>query len=312
MNSLQRELQYNQIHAKKYIVYKFCNGDHGIGSEFHMMIPSLSMAFHTGRAFTVQGNWIFAGNNPFSYWFKPTQNQPNMKTAQKYRDNIDSIDVITIDPMTSYTTINEKYGQPPDKYQHKGIIWWKGQLLGFLMQPNQRLLKAIHNAIDIPQPFIGLQIRHSNNWTSKTRKNIPLETYMKHINKISSETGINTIFISTEDQNVINDCKKFPQYKFYFTRNQRTNQNQAKAIIAGRLDGAEEGRIGLINLFLMRKAKHFVGGFQSNWGRLILEHMHAIDNIPKHCYSLERIPIERYKPGSIKQMEFSEFNRYSV
>lgn len=321
-HSLWKELERNQKQATKYIVYQFCNGDHGIGSEFHMMVPSLSMAVHTNRAFVVQGPWIFAGNQSFSYWFKPlvvSSTTPFTHTTKSIDPHsLASAKVIEIDPMTSYTTVNELYGHPPEKYADQyTIMQWKGQLLNFLMQPNQRLLKAIQEQQSPPKPFIGLQIRHSCNWTSKTRQNIPLSEYMIYVDRISKRTGIRTVFVSTEDQTVIDQClnNNYPNYRFYFTKNHlRTNQNQAKAIIAGKLNGVEEGRIGLVNLFLMRDASYLVGGFQSNWGRLVLEHMSANNEEERenYGYSLERIPIERYKPDSNKYREFSEFNQFYV
>jgi hypothetical protein len=316
-SSLQEELARNQRESRHYIVYEWCNGDHGIGSEFHMMVPSLSMAYHLGRAFIVRGRWIFAGNHQnddgFTYWFRPLV-EPTSGGHIKTSTVNNNDNNIIVDAMTSYTTVNERYGGPPDKYADRGITWWKGQLLRFLMQPNQRLQQAIDKAIKVPQPFIGLQVRHSSNWTSRTRRNIPLADYMKYVEQIRRKTGINTVFVSTEDQKVIDQCTKdYPDYRFYWTRgHHRSNQNQAKAIIAGKLDGVEEGRIGLVNLFLMREASHFVGGFQSNWGRLILEHIKSSSNVDDvfHCYSLERIPIERYRSGSMKAQEFQEYNRY--
>ena len=69
---------------------------------------------------------------------------------------------------------------------------------------------------------------------------------------------------------------------------ERTNENQARAIAKGRLDGEKDGLNALINLFIMRDARWFVGGFRSNWGRLVLEHMLGIGNPPAITIALDQ------------------------
>ena len=323
-NNIFDELDRLQCQQQSYLVYELCNGDHGIKSELHMMVPAFSMAYHTNRTFIIKGTWIFG---EFNTWFKPiTKHRLSNNRLYPYSAGMDieseaskqKFQFVSVDPMTSYTKVNDLYGHPPEQYKHKGIVWWKSQLINYIMRPSDYLLKLITNEklrLSLPEQFIGLQIRHSRNWTSRTRRNATVDEYMKLLEPIVNKTGIKTIFISTEDQAVIDELKtkKYKHLTVRYTQNQRLNLNQAKAILAGQLNGYEEGKIALLNLFIMREASHLVGGVLSNWGRLVIEHMTAIGNGPYNndqfiCKSVDQIPIHRYSGN--KEIEFKWFNQF--
>ena len=172
--------------VKKFIIYNFVNGDHGVGSEYHMMIASFSMAYHTNRIFLLTGKWQFSGNMDYTYWFKKITNydEKNISDIDSFseqcynglEDSLNTSKFIKIGPGLSYTFIHDKYGHPPEKYKDKSIIWWKGKLLNYLMRPNNNLLKIIDNEksrMGLKSNFIALQVRHSSSWIYN-RKNIPL------------------------------------------------------------------------------------------------------------------------------------------
>lgn len=95
------------------------------------------------------------------------------------------------------------------------------------------------------------------------------------------------IFVSTEDLEVIKSFTLYSNFTFYYTNIERTNKNQAREILAGKLDGEKDGVNALINLFIMRQSSWFVGGFRSNWGRLVYEHMMGTDNMPAKSIILD-------------------------
>jgi hypothetical protein len=268
--------------TKTSFLYSIKPGDHGIGSQMHMMVSCFSHALHKNHSFAVRGNWIFAGGKPFNHWFRPVlpknvEKKSRFKTCPKYNTKI----------------------KPLKSYAGQGIIWWKGVLENYLMRPNKKLQEKIvevrssglvhvnggeKTAVSLPAAFIGVQIRHSKTWIYN-RINLPLSAFMKAVAHLNATTK--SIFLSTENPIVIKNLSAYPGYTFYFTNVPRTNENQARAIKKGRLDGEKDGLNALINLFIMRDAKYFVGGFRSNWGRLVFEHMAAIGNVPRKTIVLD-------------------------
>ena len=166
------------------------------------------------------------------------------------------------------------------------------------MRPNARLASIVADtrakrlirtntsgSVHLPRHFLGLQIRHSTTWIHG-RVNVPLSQFMEKVAEMRIPDQV--IFVSTEDPDVINQLSSFSNATFYFTDIERTNENQARAIAKGRLDGEKDGLNALINLFIMRDARWFVGGFRSNWGRLVLEHMLGIGNPPAITIALDQ------------------------
>jgi hypothetical protein len=265
----------------------------------------------------LRGDWQFA-NGDYRYWFKKITNVDDKllegKKVYKYSDNDKNKKFVFLDPIYSYTTINEKFGMPTEKYSSYDISWWKGQLLYFLMRPNKRLEGMITNEkmrLGLPEKFIGLQIRHSTTW-KYNRRNTPLKEFMQCAVYAKDYTGIKNVFVSTENAKVIRNLKKYKGFKFFYTKNERSNLNQARAIMKGELDGVEEGRIAMLNLFLMREASVFICGFRSNWGRLVMEHMLATDNKPDVIISLDTPLVHKYPNDSLKLKEFSWYDNFYI
>ena len=67
----------NQENSHTAYRYKIKPGDHGIGSQIHLMMGCFSKALHEKKAFEIQGNWIFAGDRPFTDLFQPLQHNAN-------------------------------------------------------------------------------------------------------------------------------------------------------------------------------------------------------------------------------------------
>lgn len=269
-------IRFNQENANTAYTYEIKPGDHGIGSQVHLMASCFSDALHANFAFEITGKWIFAGNRDFSYFFVPiTHNAKRKVKCKRYQTKIQVL---------------------PEFSQH-AKPWYIGVLASFLMTPNARLRQLIsdtrqrkllrtnaQSSIQLPRHFIGLQIRHSSSWVFG-RTNIPLQSFMQKI--IDGNLPNVPIFVSTEDLEVIKSFTLYSNFTFYYTNIERTNKNQAREILAGKLDGEKDGVNALINLFIMRQSSWFVGGFRSNWGRLVYEHMMGTDNMPAKSIILD-------------------------
>jgi len=263
-------IERNQDRASSALRYTIKPGDHGIGSQMHLMVSCLSHALHTNNAFEIVGDWIFAGGKPFSHWFEPIKhNATHISKCPPYSGSIE--------PLPSFRDMGER-------------LWYTGVLLTWAMRPNERLKGAIsatrlrqllrtpsNSNARLPTNYVGMQIRHSTTWIYG-RENVPLSKFMAKLELF--QIPRQTIFISTEDQAVIDQLHLYPKTTFYYTNVSRTNENQARAVLKGNMDGESDGLNALINLFIMRDAQYFVGGFRSNWGRLVYEHTVGIGNKP--------------------------------
>jgi hypothetical protein len=84
--------------------------------------------------------------------------------------------------------------------------------------------------------------------------------------------GVKSIYIATDDDQVIQDTKNYPQYKWYFMKNQ--DRSDLKKIYwdsnlrSGNLDNYVEGQNVITDLSLLSEGDMFVGKFTSNIDRI--------------------------------------------
>ena len=277
----------------RFLVYRICNGDHGVGSEMHMMVQAFSLALHTKRVFIIEGDWQFSGSDYF-YWFEPiTGIQPDFLDGKDFVSlspgALNEARFIRIEGGFDANQLKQDYSSPIEEFKQFSAVLWLSHLLCFLMRPNEylrNLLESEKRRLGLPEKYIGAQIRHSTTWVYN-RRNIPLYEFMDCVKFFAKKTKIQDVFVSTENQRVIDRLKNYSNFSFFYTDNHRSNLNQARAIMAGQLCGEEEGRIAMLNLFLMKDASALVAGFRSNWGRLVLEHMLVKESPPRNIVGLD-------------------------
>eukprot|EP00943_MAST-04B_sp_MAST-4B-sp1_P008726 g8726.t1 len=165
----------------------------------------------------------------------------------------------------------------PKKYKDEGILWWRSQLQYFALQPNDKLYLAIMFTklnIGIVNDFIALHVRHGDKSTETAV--FHLDKYMDSINRMSNLYKTNTVFISTEDQGVIDSLDQHPEYEFKFTKGHKRQNIAIEDAFKLKLTTPEkEAFIAFKNLFISMTGTSFVGTFSSNWSRLVYEMMFA-------------------------------------
>jgi hypothetical protein len=197
----------------------------------------------------------------------------------------------------------------PKKYQHRGLLWYKSQMIHWLIQPSIRVSNAVRklqnkmglNQLPSNAKIVVMHVRRgdkANDPIIQRQKNggdsfyIPLSKYINSARKIHSlhfDTNEPLrILIMTESQSVIDETKTFPDIIWYYTTDhKRQIQGNVKItdeIENGNSNGDIEMMIGLRNLFLsVVEGNAFVGSFSSNWSRLVFEMMYAYHGvIPPH------------------------------
>ncbi len=129
-------------------------------------------------------------------------------------------------------------------------------------------------ALYIVNDFIALHVRHGDKSTETAV--FHLDKYMDSIKRMSNLHKTNAVFISTEDQGVIDSLDQYPEYEFKFTKGHKRQNIAIEDAFKLKLTTPEkEAFIAFKNLFISMTGTSFVGTFSSNWSRLVYEMMFA-------------------------------------
>ena len=115
---------------------------------------------------------------------------------------------------------------------------------------------------------------------------------MSPLENIAAKANTRRVFVSTEDQGVIDSLKDYPEFEFFFTTgHNRSNEAIWLLMETKRTTALKEALIAFRNLFIASMGTSFVGTFSSNWSRLVYELMlasHGGDESLLNAYSLDR------------------------
>ncbi|GJJ74825.1 glycoprotein 6-alpha-L-fucosyltransferase [Entomortierella parvispora] len=181
------------------------------------------------------------------------------------------------DIMTNKTIIK-------DRYHSKGLFWWRSMLTYYVTRPNAQMRQLIRESPKFPTPCIAIHVRHSDK--RKEAELLDLPAYMEKAKKYKAKTGISDIYLMTDDENVIQSTKDFPDFKFHYRDVPRTNQGWVADMEAGITKEQQE-----INFILdVQSAAHcqkFIVTYSSNVGRLIAELAYALQDQEPDVDSLD-------------------------
>eukprot|EP00238_Polyblepharides_amylifera_P015579 CAMPEP_0196601422 /NCGR_PEP_ID=MMETSP1081-20130531/95900_1 /TAXON_ID=36882 /ORGANISM="Pyramimonas amylifera, Strain CCMP720" /LENGTH=534 /DNA_ID=CAMNT_0041927297 /DNA_START=129 /DNA_END=1730 /DNA_ORIENTATION=+ len=154
----------------------------------------------------------------------------------------------------------------------KSGCWVMGHMQFMLMQANAELDRASQAAradLGFEHPIVAMHVRHGDRAEMGQKGALMgLEKYMKEAKQIAPH--VKRILIMTEDQEVIDDTAKFPDYTFVYTKVPRLNTRIGLAIKNGEIDPKVESYNALINLYMAVDSDYFIGGLGSSWARMIL------------------------------------------
>ncbi|KAF9114413.1 hypothetical protein BGX27_010884 [Mortierella sp. AM989] len=193
--------------------------------------------------------------------------------------NYKSMDV-DVEPLMRKRTIISS------KYKRKGHLWWRSMLTYYGIRPNFSLRELIRQAPStaFSTPCISIHVRHSDKVNEATL--IDLSKYMEHAYRYRAKTGVSTIYILTDDDQVINSTKDYSEFQFHYMDMARSNKGWQADTNDG-IPRDEQEKLFLIDVFSAARCEHNIVTYSSNVGRLIGEMSYAIRNKKPDVVSLD-------------------------
>nr|XP_009385698.1 PREDICTED: uncharacterized protein LOC103972991 [Musa acuminata subsp. malaccensis] len=131
----------------------------------------------------------------------------------------------------------------------------------------ERLVWSIHNPW-IPRPLLSMHVRMGDK--ACEMKVVGFEHYMQLADRIRKHfPDLNSIWLSTEMQEVIDKTRRYPSWTFYYTNVTRQEGSMTMATYEASLGRETSTNYPLVNFVMATEADFFVGALGSTWCYLI-------------------------------------------
>eukprot|EP00455_Lapot_gusevi_P013804 TRINITY_DN16809_c0_g1_i5.p1 TRINITY_DN16809_c0_g1~~TRINITY_DN16809_c0_g1_i5.p1 ORF type:complete len:386 (-),score=52.82 TRINITY_DN16809_c0_g1_i5:22-1179(-) len=260
---------------------------HGIGSDIHGLSYGLAVAIMMGRILLIDDvntPWMYAQNvapPSLHYYFVPISNctLQHAQPIQYYANHTSAATFRSIYSVRHRESGGMKAQYPlssiPPRWRHLGLSWWRAQSTRYLLRkiqpPLAEALCRVKQEIapyGFPRPLISVHVRHGDKWIEMDL--LPFSQYMAAAEAIRKQNPlVRTIFLSTENQHVIEQARTYKNWTFLYTHNLRLNVSPMES--ASVLGWETEAMISFVNLYLALEGDYFIGTRKSNWCRLIDE-----------------------------------------
>eukprot|EP00993_Chasmostoma_nieuportense_P001370 NODE_2258_length_1233_cov_20.420434_g2147_i0.p1 GENE.NODE_2258_length_1233_cov_20.420434_g2147_i0~~NODE_2258_length_1233_cov_20.420434_g2147_i0.p1 ORF type:complete len:367 (-),score=54.74 NODE_2258_length_1233_cov_20.420434_g2147_i0:86-1186(-) len=246
--------------------------DCGLGGVLHALSYALARAMHRNRTLLVvpPAKWHFLPNNVthtgLDYYFEPLSSCPLPAPTTSH-----------LPGQYQHLRVSEgssKYGLVPHQFKQP-LVWWRAQSVRYILRRPlpwyERHLQQFTSRVlpdGLPPHTIAMHVRRSDKHTEA--KDTPFEKYMAAAQQMrQQDPRLTHIFLSTEDDSVINATIHYPHWKFHYCAEDRHNWNHYT--VARMKDGQHLADISFANLYLHLKCDHLIITRKSNWCRLIEE-----------------------------------------
>ncbi|KAJ1470907.1 hypothetical protein T484DRAFT_1917060 [Baffinella frigidus] len=201
----------------------------------------------------------------------------------------------------------------PDEFRSPslGVLWWRSQLVGFLLRPNaesEQRVRDAKNQLGWLHPVIGVQVRRGDSCAHADSSSIrpgcqPVDAYLQHVHAMADRYQARTVFLATDDAAVVAeveadaarrghpyrvahlpldraifDSSLFIEYRLALGAHLPLDRAIFDSsffieyrLSLGYVDGAAVSDATVLDLLLLAHADFFVGGFGSHFSRLALE-----------------------------------------
>uniref|UniRef100_A0A5B6YZ39 Alpha-(1,6)-fucosyltransferase n=2 Tax=Davidia involucrata TaxID=16924 RepID=A0A5B6YZ39_DAVIN len=120
----------------------------------------------------------------------------------------------------------------------------------------------------IPKPLLSMHVRMGDK--ACEMKVVQFEEYMRLAERIRKRfPHLNSIWLSTEMQEVIDKSRSYPHWKFYYTKVKRQEGNRTMATYEASLGRETSTNYPLVNFLMATEADFFIGALGSTWCFLI-------------------------------------------
>eukprot|EP00908_Phaeocystis_cordata_P022489 Transcript_4903.p1 GENE.Transcript_4903~~Transcript_4903.p1 ORF type:complete len:726 (+),score=74.45 Transcript_4903:159-2180(+) len=118
-------------------------------------------------------------------------------------------------------------GVIPQAFASRGWFWWTAHLLGVLLQPGPSLARAVAASLRSTGlgaalrdgAVLGMHVRHGDACLAGERVRMartcsPLAEYMQQARPLTRALGVTTIYLATDSEQVLQDTRLFPEFRF--------------------------------------------------------------------------------------------------
>ena len=177
------------------------------------------------------------------------------------------------------------FNRMDDRFTRHGRFWLISQMLHFLTRPNNGLKKQLDDhrtALRLRPPYLSLHIRKGDACTARGDCR-DLKYYMPHIQSLRAKYSLNSVFLSTPSQSVLDEIKNYPDLHFVHmpvsnateVMKQHHIDQLEEGLGQGYIDAGDELRHYMVDMYMLSEGSAFLGGFTSNAARLAYSLMSA-------------------------------------
>ncbi|XP_071963471.1 alpha-(1,6)-fucosyltransferase-like [Antedon mediterranea] len=233
----------------------------GYGCQVHHVAYCLILAYGTQRTLILESRgWRYSPEG-WERWFMPLSNtcrdRKGSTTGRWGRpesmENIQVVDLPIVDglhPRPNFLPLAVPEDLAKDLIHLHGhpIVWWVGQVLKYILRPNDLLQKQI-NDMEIKHsfqhPIVGVHVRRTDKVGTEAAFH-DISEYMKHVEeyyeliKRRQKVDKKNVYLATDDPNLLEETrKKYPDYHFISDNdisksasiNQRYTDNSLRGVI---------------------------------------------------------------------------------
>lgn len=119
----------------------------------------------------------------------------------------------------------------PEYQQTKGYFWSRSVLTYYAVRLNAKMRDHLRNASPVTTPCIAMHVRHSEKYLEAILYRF--QDYMDKASLYKDKTGVSSIYLMTDDDEVIQSTKDYPNFQFYYLDQPRTNASWEAELKAG-------------------------------------------------------------------------------
>ena len=206
---------------------------HGLGGNMHILSVALTHAYTYGKALGIVGDWMYGAHkgcedgSGLDCYFDSHAPQCRHLFAREVPEDARGAAVSVLreeQPSWMWERRDTVAGtgqcghyienvadNPPWKLADWGVLWWRAQVLSFLMEPNaalRRRLRHVKNLIGYSHPIIGLHIRHGDACTHASLSNYrpgckSVDDYLEMVAQVGAKYDVTKVFLATDDDSVL-------------------------------------------------------------------------------------------------------------
>ena len=193
-------------------------GRRDLGCFFRPLAPSCDQSVEVLRPSRLRPSRLGSTNHSNS-WVLPLQ------AASAARLDLQDADFVRRESPSHAPVV-------PPMFETRGWFWWTAHLLRVLLQPAPALARAVSAALQatglgaalLNGPVLGLHVRHGDACLAGERVRMartcsPLTEYMQQARSLIKALGVTTIYLATDSEQVLEDTRLFPEYRFLYLRN---------------------------------------------------------------------------------------------